>query len=180
MQPGADPSQHILFAFLGVPWKWTRKAWFFIPTRIGLCMGIALLVLRDETILARVLSGLVYALALMLSQGLHVIGHTLSGQWVGSPMTANLIEATQITTDYADDAPTLPRRVHLGRTIGGPLMNLTVAALTFIAWQINGSHLLRFTALINLLLAVLVLLPIKGFDGEIFWRELRRQNKETK
>jgi hypothetical protein len=105
--------------------------------------------------------------------------HTLSSKWVGALMTANLIEDTQITTYYADDPPLLPRRVHLGRTLGGPLMNVIIATFAFMAWQLNGGHILLFTATINFFLASMLLLPFKGIDGEIFWRELRRQDKTT-
>lgn len=174
------PFQRTLFTFLGVPWKLTPKAWLFIPIRIGVGVAVALVALRDEAVLTRIFFGLVYALVLALSQFLHIVGHTLSGKAVGAPMTANLIEDKQITTYYADDSPHLPRRVHLGRTIGGPLMNFVIATLACLAWQITGGHLMLFTATINLFLASMLLLPFKGIDGEIFWRELRRQDKETK
>jgi hypothetical protein len=172
-------AQRTLFTLLGVPWKLTPKAWRFIPTRLGFGLVIALIFFQSESLGMRLAFGAMYALLLLASQCLHIIGHTLSSKWVGAPMTANLIEGTQITTYYADDPPRLPRRVHLGRTLGGPLMNAVVAAFAFVAWQINGSHIVLFTAAINLFLASMLLLPFKGIDGEIFWRELRRQDKTT-
>ena len=68
----------------------------------------------------------------------------------------------------------LPRRVHLTRTIGGPLMNFVIAVGAYIAWQIYSGHILLFATIVNLLLSSLLFLPAKGFDGEIFWRELRQ------
>lgn len=143
-------------------------------------MAVALVALRDEAVLTRIFFGLVYALVLALSQFLHIVGHTLSGKAVGALMTATLIEDRQITTYYADDSPHLPRRVHLGRTLGGPLMNFIVALLAFLAWQRISGHVLLFTTAINLFLASMLFLPFKGIDGEIFWRELRRYAEEPK
>jgi hypothetical protein len=169
-----------LFTCLGVPWKLTPKAWLFLPTRLAFGLVVAFVFLQSESVATRLFFGAVYALLLLASQSLHIIGHTLSGQWVDAPMTANLIEDRQITTYYANDPPDLPARVHLGRTAGGPLMNFVVASLACVTWQIQGGHVLLFMTLINLFLASMLFLPFKEIDGEIFWRALRRKRSPAR
>lgn len=90
-------------------------------------------------------------------------------------MLASLIIGYQFTTYYADAPDDLPKRVHLTRTIGGPLVNFIIAIAAFIAWQMTNHHAAMFALVINLFLASLLLLPFKGIDGEIFWSELRRK-----
>ena len=162
-----------LFTILGIPWRLTPTSYQFLPSRLAAGLIIAFIFLRTEPLGIRLTYGLVYGLILLLSQFLHIIGHTLGGKWVGHPMSASLVVAYQFITHYADEPP-LPRRVHLTRTIGGPLMNFIIAALSWTAWQFLGGHLLLFTTIINLFLASLLFLPFKGIDGEIFWREIRR------
>ena len=162
-----------LFTVLGIPWKLTPTSIQFIPSRLATGLIIAFIFLRAEPLEGRLSYGLVFGLTLLLSQFLHIIGHILGGKVVGHPMTASLIIGYQFTTYYADEPP-LPSRIHLTRTIGGPLMNFLIAAVAFIAWQIYGGHVLLFTIMINLFLTSVLFLPFKGIDGEIFWREIRR------
>ncbi len=172
--PSETNAQRTLFTLLGIPWKLTPTSFQFIPSRLATGLLLAFIFLRSETLGMKFMIGVVYALILLASQFLHIIGHILGGKAVGHPMSASLIIAYQFTTYYADEPPDLPRRVHLTRTIGGPLMNFIIATLAYIAWQIYDGHVLLFTTLINLFLSSMLFLPIKGIDGEIFWREIRR------
>ena len=166
-----------LFTLFGIPWKLTKASRQFVPSRLAAGLIIAFIFMRTEPLGIRLTYGLAYGLILLLSQFLHIIGHTLGGKLVGHPMSANLIVAYQFTTYYADEPP-LPRRVHLTRTIGGPLINFIIAGLAFFAWQAFGEHTLLFTTIINLFLTALLFLPFKGIDGEIFWREIRRSTTQ--
>lgn len=167
-----------LFTILGIPWKLTPTSIQFVPSRLAAGLIIAFIFLRSESLGTRLSYGLAFGLFLLLSQFMHIIGHILGGRLVGYPMSASLIIAYQFSTFYADEPPDLPRRVHLVRTVGGPLMNFVMAGLSGIAWQFSGEPLLLFTTIINLFLASLLFLPFKGIDGEIFWREIRRNTPQ--
>jgi Zn-dependent protease len=164
-----------LFTVFGVPWKSSSKAWLFIPTRLGFSMVIALVFLRSYSIPERVMFGFLYAGLVVLSQCIHILGHTLSSKVVGSPMEANVILDTKILTYYPHDAEDLPRRIHLGRALGGPVLNGITALIGLIAWLLTGSHIWLFFTLLNLALSLGVLLPFPGVDGEVVWHELRRK-----
>jgi len=171
-----DPMQgRTLFTILGVPWKLTPTSIRFAPSRLATGVILAFILLRAESLEGRLFYGLVFGLVLLASQFLHIIGHILGGKIAGHPMSASLIIAYQFTTYYEDEQP-LTRRVHLIRTIGGPLANFILAAAAFLAWQRFAGYILLYTAIINSFLALLLFLPFKGIDGEIFWREIRRKS----
>lgn len=170
-----DPIQgRTLFTFLGVRWKLTPTSIRFVPSRLATGLILAFILLRAEPLEDRLFYGLVYGLILLVSQFLHIVGHILGGKIAGHPMSASLIIAYQFTTYYEAEQP-LTRRVHLIRTIGGPLANFILAAGAFLAWQKFSGHILLYTAIINSFLALLLFLPFKGIDGEIFWREIIRK-----
>jgi len=168
-------SGRTLFTLLGVPWKTSPKAWLFIPTRLGFSLVIALVFLRSYSIPERVMFGFLYAGLVVFSQCIHILGHTLSSKYVRSPMAANVILDTKILTYYPPDARNLPRRIHLGRALGGPVLNGITALIGLIAWLLTGSHIWLFFTLLNLALSLGVLLPFPGVDGQVVWRELRRK-----
>ncbi len=170
----AFDSRRTLFTLFDVPWQWTAQSWLFIPTRLVFCMLVALWLPHNESLITRVLYGVIYALLLLATQCLHIVGHTLSSKYVGAPLTANLILATKILTHYANDPADLPRRAHLGRALGGPLANLVVGSIAGLAWVWLDGHILLVFTVINWLLGMGVLLPFPGVDGEVIWRELRR------
>ena len=169
------PTGRTLFTVLGVPWKSSSKAWLFIPTRLGFSIVIALVFLQSYSISMRVMFGFLFASLLILSQFIHILGHTLSSKFVRAPMAANVILDTKILTYYPDDPENLPRRIHLGRALGGPILNGMTSLVGLIAWLNTGSHVWLFFTAINLVLSMGVLLPFPGVDGEVVWRELRRK-----
>jgi hypothetical protein len=160
-----------LFTVFGVPWKSSSKAWLFIPTRLGFSIVIALVFLQSYRIPMRVMFGFLFASMFILSQFIH----TLSSKVVRAPMAANVILDTKILTYYPDDPENLPRRIHLGRALGGPIFNGITSLVGLIAWLNTGSHVCLFFTALNLVLSIGVLLPFPGVDGEVVWRELRRK-----
>lgn len=168
-------SGRILFTLLGVPWKLTPKSLLFIPTRFGFSLLIALLLLQSYGFPQRILFGIVFTFLVILSQLLHIVGHTLGGYYVGAPMDANLILDTKILTYYHNDPEHLPRRIHLGRALGGPVLNAILSIGGLVGWLIGGGPILLFLTAVNLVLSFGVLFPFPGVDGEVVWRELRRK-----
>jgi len=105
---------------------------------------------------------------------LHSVGHIIGGKLVGHPMDANLVTATRQINIYRGHQGHLPRRVHLGRALGGPVMNLLVGIIALIVGQAVEGQLIDAFGIINLVFAVLAFAPIPTVDGEVIWRELLR------
>jgi len=153
----------------------------FLPSRLGAGIIAALLLLPAETIPMRLVFGVVYGGVILSVNVLHIIGHTLSARLVGGPIDENVILQNHIRTSYLHDPPDLPSRIHIGRALGGPVMNLLVGLPLLIGWSVWGGHVLLFGAVMHLLNGLgLLLLPVPGADGETLWREglaaLRRKS----
>ena len=142
------------FTLLGVPWTANAKSLQFPFTRV------------------------VFGLLTMLTQVLHIIGHTLGGKLVNASMAENFVTPISVLNVYRNDPPNLPSRAHLARVLGGPAMNLVVGVLTTAAWAAFGGYVLLYFGVLNLLLGLLILAPVSGADGEVLWRELCRRAKK--
>jgi hypothetical protein len=172
----ASRAGRVLFKVAGVPWTVTPRSREFLASRLVLGMVAAALFLPEEDWSRRAWFGLLDALLILLSNVAHILGHTLSGLYAGSPMSENLITPTSIFTIYRDDPPNLAGRVHLARALGGPLANLVLGGTALAGCITFGGHPALFAAVLNLLLAVVLLLPLRGADGEVIWRELSRRS----
>jgi hypothetical protein len=157
-----------LFMFLGVPWTATPQAWLGVLAQMT--FGVAAAVVMGVGLA----SGLLWGVLVVLSVALHSIGHILGGLSVGSPMDENLVTATRHVNIYRNDPPDLPSRVHLGRALGGPLMNLAVGVLGLAIFGLSGSLTLLLFGGFNLFVGIGALAPVPSVDGEVIWRELRR------
>lgn len=171
--PPVDPGRHLL-TIAGVDWRGTDRWWLsFLAMAAG---GIVLSVLIDRdgglgAILAR---GVLYGFAIFLASFVHWLGHLIGGRLVGAPMTGHLVTSTRQINLYHDIAP-LPRRVHLGRALGGPIANIGVGVLALLAYVVglDAVVLLVFGGL-NLVFGVGALAPLSMTDGGVVLRELRR------
>lgn len=164
----------ILFRLLGVPWTFTRASWRFVPPKLVIGLIIAFLTLPNESLISRILIGIEYGVLLILLLIWHIVGHTLGGIWLHAPMDENHITPTLIETRYYENPGTVPKRIHLIRTLAGPLANLLLAFVSALAWKLWGGHSFAYFALANLVLVVVVILPFPGVDGAVIWRELQR------
>ncbi len=176
--PSSQPeivSGRTLFTLGGVPWKLTSKSPRYLPTRLAAGLVVAFVFLSYETLEARLLYGVMFGCLIVLVNFVHIVGHTLGGKTVGAPMDEALVLDTKIWTRYIDDPPDLPRRIHLGRALGGPLMSIAVGAISLGVWTSIGGTPLLFFAIVNLLLGLGVLFPFPSVDGEVIWRELFRR-----
>jgi Zn-dependent protease len=108
----------------------------------------------------------------------HALGHIVGGKLVSSPMDELLLTATRGVNIYHGDQNALPGRVHLGRSLGGPAMNLLAGlgllALTPGAGAGPGEALLARVMAVNLFMGVGSFLPIPSVDGAVIWREVVR------
>jgi Zn-dependent protease len=167
-----------LFIWMGVPWEATPRAWIspFAFAFFGILL--AFLAQADSRPAPRVLTGVGYGALLYAAEMVHTIGHIVSGRAVGSPMAANVLTATLHSNEYAPSAGPVPRHVHIGRAIGGPLANLAVGLLAAAVLSRVDSDWVRFFSQVNVLVGVSVLLPIPTIDGSVIWRELLRRGGE--
>lgn len=173
-----DTVRHIpLGRLLGVRVAATSLAWLGPILYLGLGL---LLTLRAPAMApaARLADGLNFMLAVLVARAAHALGHILGGRRVASPMDELLVTATRDANLYLGDQSRFAARVHLGRALGGPLLNLALAALAYEslpwldlaspAWQ---SLVLRIAG-INLIFGLGGFLPLPSVDGEVIWREL--------
>lgn len=128
-------------------------------------------------IVTRVLYGVLFGILLIVTNALHSIGHIIGGKMVNAPMDELLVTASRHVNIYLNDPLDLPSRVHLGRALGGPVLNIGVGLIVFLVALIIGSAGLLFFSIANLGYGIGALIPARSLDGEVIWRELRRQNE---
>jgi hypothetical protein len=167
-----------LFVLMGVPWEATSHAWVSLLIAAALGLLVVWLDSPGRAPAATILIGIGYGALLHLAEGVHTIGHTVSGRAVGSPMSANVLTATVHSNEYALSSDPVPGHVHIGRALGGPLANMAVGlvAVGLSVWI--DSHWLRFFSLANLAVGMAALFPIRTLDGSVIWRELLRLKRK--
>ncbi|MCB0208559.1 MAG: hypothetical protein KDJ52_04500 [Anaerolineae bacterium] len=131
------------------------------------------------TVPERLYQSLVFTIAVEITTVLHAFGHILSGKMVHSAMDELLMTTTRDVNLYHGNQSSIPGHVHLVRSLGGPIFNLMVAGVCLgIAPAIPTGFWSDLTAGListNLFFGIGSFLPIRSVDGEIIWRELRRQ-----
>jgi hypothetical protein len=163
--------------FWGVDLFITPIVWLSPFIFFGLYFLITLLNTR-LTLTERLDRSLFFTLAVEIATFLHAFGHILSGKLVRSAMNGLLITATRDVNLYDGDQSRISSRVHLGRSLGGPLFNVLSAGIFFVLtpWIEPGFWMKLFSSLIsvNLFFGLGGLLPIPSVDGEVIWREVRK------
>ena len=120
----------------------------------------------------------VFTIGVEISTLVHALGHILGGKLVRSPMDELLLTATRGVNIYSGDQDALPGYIHLGRALGGPVLNLIVAALvtvmqTFVGTGFNAD-LLGAIVSTSLFMGVGGFAPLPSVDGQVIWREVLR------
>jgi hypothetical protein len=127
---------------------------------------------------AAVREAFIFMLAVEVGIGVHAAGHILGGLLVRSPMDELLFTATRGINLYSGDQARYPGRVHLGRALGGPLLNLLWAAVMFAGLPRFGSGFLAALAAslasTSLFIGAGSFLPLPSVDGWVIWREVLR------
>lgn len=160
-----------LYRFLGVDWYYTPVAWLGMLVFIGGGIIVALIFSPPGN---AIINGIFYGALAYFANTLHTIGHILGGRVVGAPMHGNLVTIMRHINLY-NDTGNETRRIHLGRALGGPIMNILVGVLALIGWSSSQDHFMLFFAVIGLsVYGIFPLFPIPSLDGEVIWRELRK------
>ncbi len=150
----------------------TPLAWLSVPFFLLLGLICAIEVQSDLKIGEYLQTGIVYGLLLYLSNILHSVGHVIAGRIVGSPHCAVRVTATIHVNYHQCDPAICTRWRHIGRSLGGPLVNLLVGCT--VLWLIDktGPKWLVFLGRANLVIGIWLLLPIPRLDGWVSWGEL--------
>ncbi|NJN83242.1 MAG: hypothetical protein HC802_13795 [Caldilineaceae bacterium] len=167
-----------MFTLLGVDYFATPRAWWNMPLMILVGIVIALIFSPGDELLSTITIGIGYGFLIMASSFCHGVGHIISSRLVNAPVTSIVETATVYVTRYDDKYPQ-PSRVHIGRALGGPLLNLllgvTAVAINTLAVQ---NQFVLFFGIVNLAFGLFTLLPIPSLDGAVIWHELRHWNPE--
>lgn len=162
-----------LFTVMGVDWIITARSWLNLPLMAILGIVLAFIFAPVETLLSQILVGLGYGLLIIVGVYVHDFGHIISSRMVNAPMKSLLLTATVNLILYEDNEE-LPSRVHVGRSLGGPVFNLIVGLIVIgIHLFVVQNHFLAFLGGVNLAIAVITILPIPSVDGSVILRELR-------
>jgi hypothetical protein len=126
----------------------------------------------------RVYQSALFTIAVEITTAVHAFGHIVSGKLVGSAMNALLITATRDVNLYDGDQSVISGRVHLGRSLGGPLGNLLAAGILLgfapLLAPGFGADLVASLISVNMLFGLGGFLPLPSVDGAVIWHELRR------
>jgi Zn-dependent protease len=91
---------------------------------------------------------------------------------VSAPMEILLLTGTRDVTLYRKHETDPSRWMFIGRSLGGPVANITAGLIAFgISSLISAMWLLSFSVF-NLAIAVWTLFPIPSMDGWVIWGEL--------
>ncbi len=83
-------------------------------------------------------------------------------------MDAMLVTATRHINLYEGEQSAYPSRVHVVRSLGGPLANVIMGLLMLP----RPGWIARAFAAFNLLAGAIEVAPIETVDGGVIWREL--------
>jgi len=159
-----------LFTILGAEYRVTSRSWLNLPLMAVIGIVLALLFAPHGSEIRQVLVGLGYGLLIILSSFLHGVGHVISSRLVGGPVTWLVATATVNVTQY-HDVEGQPRRVDVGRSLGGPVFNLLLGVIAGGIYAFAGrNHFLGLFAAVNLAFGVFTLMPIPTLDGPVIWR----------
>jgi Zn-dependent protease len=164
---------------MGIPFTADGRSWQFVPPKFIIGVVVALMTLPDLSLLDRIMTGFLFGGLLILVLALHILGHMLSSKLVAPPMTEARITPTLIETRYHEDHGDVPSKVHLARSLGGPIMNFVVGSISLIILDSIQNTALAFFAWANLLIGVIVLLPFPPVDGGVIWREVLKVTRDT-
>ena len=161
-----------VFRLMGTDLALSPQAWLN-PILMGILgIVIALIAAPVDGIALKIVVGIVYGLLIMISSFLHGLGHVISSQLINSPVQTLIATATVFTTSY-DKNEGLPSLTHIGRALGGPVLNLLIGIILIgIYALVISSHFLLFFSSTNLLLGLFTLAPIPTLDGSVIVREM--------
>jgi hypothetical protein len=171
--------QRKVFTIADVDCFVTPYAWLSVPLFVLLGIICAIAVQSGREIGECLKTGIVYGLLLYLSNILHSVGHVIAGKIVGSPGGAVRVTSTFHVNYHRCDPAVCTRWKHIGRSLGGPLINLLVGGVVLLLVDKTGHKWLAFLGTANLVVGGWLLLPIPRLDGWVIWGELLGFRRRT-
>ncbi|MBT3713464.1 MAG: hypothetical protein HN736_19230 [Anaerolineae bacterium] len=169
--------QRKIFTLLGVDYFITKRTWINLPLMLGVGIILAFVISPEDPANLKILSGVGYGLLIILSMFFHGIGHIISSRMVGAPVKSIVMTATVNVLRF-EDSEEKPSRIHLGRSLGGPIFNLLVGIISIMIFNaVMASDFILFFGWVNMVFGVITLLPIPTLDGPVIFRELLNRNK---
>lgn len=164
-----------LFTLNDVPFKARPTFWLMPPLLWAALAWVAGRRRPERSVGQRLLVGAL-SLPLAASADLgHPLAHTVTARMAGAPTGAILLEAGMPRTLYTNNA--VPARVHILRSLGGPLANL-LGLLVSLLWRYHAARsslereLAETTAVAHAVLAFGSLLPLPIVDGGVILKWL--------
>src|SRR5574337_780765 len=133
-------SKRVLLTVLDVPVTVTAQSWLHAVSRLLLGIVVGWLLHAGASFGEWLAYGLLYGVLFLSVQPLHLLGHVLGSRMVAPPMNEARITPLAILTLYRNDPAELPGRVHLIRSLGGPLMNILVGTVSLLPWLVMQSE----------------------------------------
>ena len=169
------PRLNKLFRMLDVDVMAAPLAWLGVVLALIIGVVVSLITAPADGTGAQILVGIVFGLLIYASTFVHGLGHIISSRMVNAPMQYLILTSTVPITRYDDaDEASVPSRVHIGRSLGGPAANAVVAIVGLVLYVVVNSPFFLFIGVQNTLFTLLVLSPIPSLDGAVIWREVRR------
>ena len=164
--------RHKLFTLHGVQWMATPYAWLSLPFWCFLGILTAFVGERDASTEGCLLVGLGYGVLLALTNVIHSLGHVVASRLIGAPMDAILMTATRNINLHLKDQSRYAKGIHIGRALGGPLLNIAVGLVCFAVGKLSQNEWLATFALFNVVIGIFTLFPLPSVDGWVIWGEL--------
>lgn len=171
-----DTVRHILVGkFWGIKLSVTPITW--LSPIVFFALGVILGTFESRMNLTQTLyhTG-VFVIGVEISTLIHALGHILGGKLVRSPMDELLLTATRGVNIYHGDQDAIPGFVHIGRAMGGPILNLLIYGVMMQLLHYSGvgfrSDLLAAIASTSLFMGAGGFLPLPSVDGQVIWREV--------
>jgi Zn-dependent protease len=161
-----------LFMLFGVQWMATPYAWLSLPFWCLLGTLTALVGERGTSTEEDLLIGLGYGVLLAVANAIHSLGHVFTSKLVGAPMDAVLITATRNINLHLRDQSGYSKGIHIGRSLGGPLLNIAAGLISFGIAKLADGGWLEVFALFNVVIGIFTLIPLPSLDGWVIWGEL--------
>ena len=161
-----------LFSLFGAEYRATRYAWLNPLLMAGVGIAVAYIWSPVNVQSGLVVTGIIFGLLMMLAIFCHGLGHMISSRIVQAPVSYVLVTATVNVTHY-DDVIEQSSRVHIGRSLGGPVANLLLGAVCGVLYMTaSPSPFLLFFSVVCILMGLMTLLPIPTLDGAVIWHNL--------
>lgn len=164
--------QRKAFTIANVDCLVTPFAWLSIPLFLLLGVACAVAMLSGHKIGEYLQTGIAYGLLLYLSNIFHTVGHAIAGKIVGSPGGAVRVTSTVHINYHQCDPAICTKWTHIGRSLGGPLVNLLIGCVVLLLVGRTGPKWIVFLGIANLIVGIFLLLPIPRLDGWVIWGEL--------